>query len=164
LRSGSIAGIRFGKVIIIGHSLGSTAVWQEAITHGDVDGVVITGAAHSLASAFINFMPPPFYPAVDDPEFANSGLDTGYLTTVPGVRSALFYSSPDYDPAIIPLDERRKDVVSATELTTGVQPVTSNATQAIQVPCIQFSAPSWSLKLPSQPRGPAHVHHYQFAA
>jgi len=136
LRSGSIVGIRFGKVIIIGHSLGSTAVWQEAITYGDVDGVVITGAAHSLASAFINFVPPPFYPAVDDPEFANSGLDTGYLTTVPGVRSALFYSSPNYDPAIIPLDERRKDVVSATELTTGVQLVTSNATQAIRVPVL----------------------------
>ena len=136
LRDGSISGVRFGKVIIIGHSLGSTAVWQEAITYGDVDGVVVTGAAHSLASAFINFTPAPFYPATDDPKFANSGLDTGYLTTVPGVRSALFYSSPDYDPAIILQDERRKDVVSATELSTGIQLVTSNATQAIQVPVL----------------------------
>ncbi len=134
LRSGSIAGIPFGKVIIVGHSLGSTAVWEEAISYGDVDGVIVTGAAHSVTSKFLASNA--FYPAVDDPKFAKSGLDTGYLTTVPGIRSSLFYGFPDYDPAIIPLDETRKDVVSATELSTGVQLVTSNATQAIQVPVL----------------------------
>src|SRR5215467_11020876 len=39
LRSGSIGGIPFANVILVGHSLGSTAVWAEAITYGDVDGV-----------------------------------------------------------------------------------------------------------------------------
>src|SRR5215471_15944995 len=36
LRDGSIAGVSFGKVIIVGHSLGSLVVWQEAISYGDV--------------------------------------------------------------------------------------------------------------------------------
>ena len=38
LRDGSIVGVRFGKVIEVGHSLNSIAVWQEAITYHDVDG------------------------------------------------------------------------------------------------------------------------------
>src|SRR5271165_4995520 len=134
LRSGSVTGIQFGKVIIVGHSLGSTAVWEEAISYADVDGVIITGAAHSITTKFLTANA--LYPAVDDPKFANSGLDTGYLTTVPGVRSTLFYSFPDYDPAIIPVDEARKDVVSASELGTGIALVNSTASVAIQVPVL----------------------------
>jgi pimeloyl-ACP methyl ester carboxylesterase len=112
LRNGSITGIQFGKVIIVGHSLGSTVVWEEAINYGDVDGVIVTGAAHSLATLFGKLAATSFYPAVKDPKFANSGLDAGYLTTVPGTRASLFYSSPDADPAVIARDEERKDVVS----------------------------------------------------
>jgi len=134
LRNGSVTGIQFGKVIIVGHSLGSTVVWQEAISYGDVDGVIITGAAHSVTTKFLNSNA--FHPAVDDPKFANSGLDTGYLTTIPGTRSLLFYNFPDADPAVISSDEARKDVVSASELGTGIQLVTSKATLAIQVPVL----------------------------
>jgi pimeloyl-ACP methyl ester carboxylesterase len=134
LRGGTISGVPFGKVIIVGHSLGSTAVWEEAITYGDVDGVIVTGAAHSVTTQFLNANA--LYPAVDDPKFANSGLDSGYLTTKPGVRSTLFYSAPDYDPALIARDEARKDVVPAAYLSTGITLVTSNATQAIQVPVL----------------------------
>jgi pimeloyl-ACP methyl ester carboxylesterase len=134
LRSGTISGVPFGKVIIVGHSLGSTAVWEEAITYSDVDGVIVTGAAHSVTTQFLNANA--LYPAVDDPKFARSGLDNGYLTTKPGVRSTLFYSAPDYDPAIIARDEARKDVVPAAYLSTGITLVASNATQAIQVPVL----------------------------
>ncbi len=134
LHNGSIAGIQFGKVIIVGHSLGSTAVWQEAISYGDVDGVIITGAAHSLAARFVELNA--FYPAVDDPKFAGSGLDTGYLTSVPGKRALAFYNFPDADPAVISSDDARKDVFSVAELNTGVQLVTSKATLAIRVPVL----------------------------
>jgi pimeloyl-ACP methyl ester carboxylesterase len=40
LRNGSMIGIQFGKVIIVGHSLSSLVVWVEAINYGDVDGVI----------------------------------------------------------------------------------------------------------------------------
>jgi pimeloyl-ACP methyl ester carboxylesterase len=134
LRNGSINGTCFRKVIIVGHSLGSVVVWQEAITYGDVDGVIVTGAAHSLTARFANAGA--FYPAISDPKFARRGLDAGYLTTKPGTRTNLFFADPDFDPAIIPIDEHRKDTVPGSLLVTGLPLVTSTATQAIQVPVL----------------------------
>jgi pimeloyl-ACP methyl ester carboxylesterase len=136
LRSGSIAGIRFGKVITFGHSLGSTIVWQEAITYADVDGVIVTGAAHALSNRFIALIPSFLHPAVDDPKFAGSGLDPGYLTSVPGIRATVFYAPPDADPAVVTADEARKDVVPQTLLATGTSIVTNTATRAILVPVL----------------------------
>jgi pimeloyl-ACP methyl ester carboxylesterase len=57
LRRGSIGGVQFGKVILVGHSLGSVVVWQEAISYADIDGLIITGAAHSLSSRFLSANP-----------------------------------------------------------------------------------------------------------
>jgi len=142
LRSGSANGttlglpVPFAKVIIVGHSLGSVTVWQEATTYGDVDGVIVTGAAHAVTNQFLTSNA--LYPAVNDSKFAKSGLDQGYLTTVPGTRAALYFSSPDVDPAVIAADEARKDVVSGADLTTGLPVVTSTATLAINVPVLDI--------------------------
>ena len=136
--NGSPLGLQapFAKVIIVGHSLGSVTVWQEATTYGDVDGVIVTGAAHAVTNQFLTSNA--LYPAINDPKFAKSGLDKGYLTTVPGTRAALYFSSPDVDPAVIAADEARKDVVSGTNLTTGLPVVTSTATLAINVPVLDI--------------------------
>lgn len=142
LRSGSVNGaslglrVPFSKVIMVGHSLGSVTVWQEAIRYGDVDGVIITGAAHAVTNQFLTANA--LYPAVNDPKFAQSGLDTGYLTTVPGTRARLYLSSPDVDPAVIAADEARKDVVAGPDLGTGLPVVTSNASLAINVPVLDI--------------------------
>ncbi|MBV8571844.1 MAG: alpha/beta fold hydrolase [Acidobacteriaceae bacterium] len=136
LRTGVITGARFEKVITVGHSLGSTVVWQEAITYQDVDGVIVTGAAHSLTARFLELAHSDLYPADKDPKFAHSGLDAGYLTTVPDTRLTLFYSEPDADPAIIKADESRKDAVPGTLLVTGAPIATTNATLAIHAPVL----------------------------
>jgi pimeloyl-ACP methyl ester carboxylesterase len=136
LRSGAITGIAFGKVILVGHSLGSTVVWQEAISYGDVDGVIVTGAAHSLTTRFGQLAGTSFYPAAKDPKFAGSGLDSGYLTTLPGARKVLFYNAPDVDPAVLARDEARKDVVPGALLATGAPVATTNTTLAIHVPVL----------------------------
>jgi pimeloyl-ACP methyl ester carboxylesterase len=136
LRDGSIDGVPFGKVILVGHSLGSTVVWQEAISHGDVDGVIVTGAAHSLTARFGQLAQTDFYPAIQDQKFAGSGLDSGYLTTVPDTRATLFYTEPNADPAVIKEDELRKDVVPGTLLATGAPLALSTATLAIHVPVL----------------------------
>jgi pimeloyl-ACP methyl ester carboxylesterase len=138
LRDGSIAGIRFGKVIEVGHSLNSIAVWQEAITYHDVNGVIVTGVAHSIAAKFAGLAGTDFYPASMDAAFTSRGLDSGWLTTVPGTRGTLFYSGGDADPAVVAADEARKGLVSATELNTGVPLVPTNGTQAIQVPVLDI--------------------------
>ena len=138
LRNGKVGGVGFGKVIAVGHSLNSLIVWDEAIIYHDVAGVIVTGVAHSITTAFVTAVGTDLYPAIQDPKFANSGLDSGYLTTRPGTRGALFYHLPDADPAVIALDEARKDVVSGTELNTAVPVVTSTATLAIHVPVLDI--------------------------
>ena len=138
LRDGQVAGTRFGKVIEVGHSLNSIAVWQEAISYHDVSGVIVTGVAHSIAARFTQLAGTDFYPAAMDPSFAGRGLDSGWLTTVPGVRGTLFYSAGDSDPAVVAADEASKGLVSATELNTGVPLVPTNGTIAIRVPVLDI--------------------------
>ena len=130
LRDGTVGGAHFDKVIVVGHSLGSVVAWEEAIRYADVDGVIVTGAAHSLPKSFYGSHLSAFQSAVADPRFMKAGLDPGYLTTVPGLRAGLF------SPAFIPEDEQHKDVVSATEVATAIPTVASTATLAIQVPVL----------------------------
>jgi pimeloyl-ACP methyl ester carboxylesterase len=87
-------GIQFGKVIIVGHSLSSLVVWVEAINYGDVDGVIVSGAAHSLSTLFGKLLGAASYPAVQDPKFASSGLDAGYLTNPTGYSRRLVLQPP----------------------------------------------------------------------
>ena len=138
LRDGGVAGVRFGKVIEVGHSLNSIAVWQEAITYHDVDGAIVTGVAHSIAARFAQLAGTDFYPASMDPKFAGSGLDSGWLTTLPGARGSLFYSAGDADPAVVAADEAGKGLVSATELNTGVPLVPTTDTLEIRVPVLDI--------------------------
>jgi pimeloyl-ACP methyl ester carboxylesterase len=132
LRDGTLTGTRFGKIIAVGHSLGSAVVWNEAIRYADVDGVIVTGAAHSRAQSFDAETRGSFQSAANDPRFATTGLDAGYLTTVAGTRARLF-SAP-----LVSGEESHKDVVPATELKTAVALTTGMATRAIRVPVLSI--------------------------
>jgi Alpha/beta hydrolase family len=116
LRTGGVGGQAFQHVIMVGHSIGSEEAWIEAGTYHDVDAVVITGALHALNPNLLTLAGSDLYPAVDDPKFADSGLDDGYLTTVPGTREALFYDSATANPAVVAIDEANKDTGTASEL------------------------------------------------
>jgi pimeloyl-ACP methyl ester carboxylesterase len=131
-------GTRFGNVILVGYSLGSVVVWEEAINFADVDGVIVTGAAHSLTQAFAAAGQKNFIAATSDPKFASSGLDAGYLTTLAGTRANMFFNLADSDPAVIVRDEARKDVLPGPELLTALPIVTSRDTLAIKVPVLDI--------------------------
>jgi pimeloyl-ACP methyl ester carboxylesterase len=135
LLAGAIGGTKFGKVIDVGHSLGSGISWAEAATYHDVAGVVITGGVHAVAESAVS-LAGDFSPAIDDPAFANSGLDSGYLTTVPGTREALFYNAADSDPNVIAADEATKDVVSGTVFSQSASLAQSTVSQQINVPVL----------------------------
>lgn len=115
LRAGAIGGQAFSRVIWVGHSLGSATAWLEAAKYHDVNAFVLTGATHSIKPSVTELLQAGFYPAVSDPKFASSGLDSSYLTTIPGTRSSLFYDAAHADPAVIALDEQLKETSTIGE-------------------------------------------------
>lgn len=109
--------LSFKKVDIVGHSFGSIVAINEAAHFNDTDKLVLTGLLHvNNPNAFASVAD--FYPAFLDPQFAGQNLDPGYLTSVPGTRGGLFYSS-SADPAVIAYDEAHKDATSSTLFADG---------------------------------------------
>jgi pimeloyl-ACP methyl ester carboxylesterase len=138
LRTGTVDGHAFRHVIMVGHSIGSLEAWIEAATYQDVDAVIITGALHALNPNLLALVGADVYPAVDDPKFANSGLDDGYLTTVPGTRESVFYDAATADPSVVAVDEATKDTSTVGEL-DGLVGLESEP--AAQQPSLQINAP-----------------------
>lgn len=116
LRTGGVDDHPFRHVIVVGHSLGTVEAWIEAGRYHDVAAVIVTGVLHALSPAGLAALQADVYPAADDPKFAGSGLDPGYLTTVPGTRESLFYDPATTNPAVVAADEATKDTTTATEL------------------------------------------------
>jgi pimeloyl-ACP methyl ester carboxylesterase len=111
-------------VNVIGHSLGSVVVTQEAGQYQDVDHVVVTGLTHGHGLGFLT-LPTAIYTALLDPQFTGmiTLLDGGYLTTLPGKRAGLFYS-PSADPAVIAYDEAHKDVMTGSQTAEAIVELT----------------------------------------
>jgi alpha-beta hydrolase superfamily lysophospholipase len=137
LRSGAVDGHAFRHVIMVGHSLGSIEAWIEDARYHDVDAIIITGALHA-ATPNLPALEADFYPAADDPKFAGSGLDSGYLTTRPGTRETLFYDPATASPAVVARDEAGKDTTTAAELTDSVTLITEPPAEQ---PSLQINVP-----------------------
>ncbi len=131
----------YSQVNLIGHSLGSVISIAEAGLYQDVSRVVITGLLHApnVGAGFATTLESLLYPAALDPQFIGTGLDPGYLTTIPGDRRADFYSAAA-DPAVVGYDEGHKDVVPVTDLaslaTTWALPPGLNASDSITAPVL----------------------------
>lgn len=135
LRSGTIEGRQFDKVMLVGHSYGSFTSWVEAAKYKDVDAVLDTGALHGInpvgaAQIAANLS----QPAALDPRFR--GYDLGYLTTWPGTRGGFFYNAMNADPQVIATDEATKAPFAATELATFPTPIVLGTTSQIDVPVL----------------------------
>ncbi|MFJ9412553.1 alpha/beta hydrolase [Streptomyces sp. NPDC101227] len=110
LRNGTLDGQAFKKVIWVGHALGSFYAWREIPRYGDVDGAILTSALNGHNPDHAAIMSANSYPAAQDPKFANSGYDAGYMTTKPRTRGSMFYYPATTDPAVVAKDEETKDV------------------------------------------------------
>ncbi|WP_437874634.1 alpha/beta hydrolase [Sorangium sp. So ce513] len=134
LRRGAL-GVRFETVVLNGHSMGGITAEHAATEGAGVDAVIISGIAPDRsdpegepgAEPEGPGGPPgpegadpfyPFYPAEEDPKFAERGWPTGYLTTRPDTRAAIFLHEGTYDPAIAGLEESLKDTLTVAELST----------------------------------------------
>lgn len=123
LRGGGLVVPAFGRlhaerVALVGHSLGSAIAIQESATYGDVDGVALTGASHTVTPV-LGEVAADFYPASLDPRFAGRDIPDGYLTSLPGDR-IIFYQEPFFDPRVLALDEETKETITTAELATAV--------------------------------------------
>lgn len=139
LRGGSVSGQPFGHVLWVGHSAGSIIGWAEIARYHDVDAAILTGVAHAINLPNAIQLSEDLYPAAADPLFAGSGLDSGYLTTKPGTRTA-FYDTATTDPNVIAVDEATKGTVtsaeSATEQSILEEPPTQALSQQVTVPVL----------------------------
>lgn len=137
LRAGRAGGVRFDRVVIAGHSVGSGIVALEAATYHDVDGVILTGITHvPSVPALTTGAATGLEPAFLDRRFA--GADPAYYVTKPGARAGLFYAKQGSDPQVIATDEATKDEVSAPGMATvAVFGIVLPATADITVPVFQ---------------------------
>jgi pimeloyl-ACP methyl ester carboxylesterase len=112
--------LRFQKVLIGGHSVGSAIAIAEAGTYRDVDGVLVTGLTNQMnyltaIPALANMIP-----VTLDPQLSGLGLDPGYLTTAPGVRYDMFHKPGALNTAVANYEESTKDVFAAGEAVTTI--------------------------------------------
>jgi pimeloyl-ACP methyl ester carboxylesterase len=136
LRGGEVAGRAFGKVLTVGHSFGSIVGWAEAAKYHDVNGLISSGWTHIFDPVNTARLFSTLYPAVLDPNVGLAGgPDPGYLTTRPGTRS-IFYYPPSTDPAVLALDEKTKQTVTAAELSTFPPSEALPETRNINVPVL----------------------------
>ncbi|GAA2785565.1 alpha/beta hydrolase [Crossiella cryophila] len=108
LRTGAVGGRPFARAIYVGHSLGSFIGLYGISRYRDVDAAILTGMLHGYNAGPADIM----YPAGQDPKFARSNLDEGYLTTRPGTRGGEYYHPATADPRVIAADESGKDVTT----------------------------------------------------
>lgn len=120
LREGTIGG-PFRKIIIGGHSDGSAVTNLEASTYRDVDGVLLTGFTNNLnvPNVLLNFFAS-LYPAQLDPRLSSRGVDSGYVTTRPGLRETALHAPGPVDPDVLATSEQTKDVLSLPEASDAI--------------------------------------------
>lgn len=137
LRQGAI-GTKFKTVILAGHSMGSLTSWVEAGNYHDINGLISTGAEHTINATTVSTKVLTLLtePAIVDPKFSSSGL-VDYTTSWPGVRKDAFYYQPGTDPGIYPVDEATKDTIPAGEWATMVLPLQQTSlTRSLHIPVL----------------------------
>ncbi|QFU92178.1 alpha/beta hydrolase [Amycolatopsis sp. YIM 10] len=137
LRAGHVGGHAFGKVVLVGHSVGSGVVAAEAATYHDVDAVILSGMTHLPAVPVLALgVLFGLQPAFAEPRFL--GSDLLYFTTKPGSREWLFYHRENADPGVIAADEATKDQVSVPGMgTVALFGIVLPVTKGIDVPVFQ---------------------------
>lgn len=113
LRAGKVQGYQFPKVILVGHSLGSIVSTVEAVKHGNIDGLILTGVLHTFNTEVLSLITGTV-PAKDDPVFKDEDLPEGYLSLLKKTRQ-FFYHPDNTDPEIYEVDDITKGTGVANE-------------------------------------------------
>lgn len=141
LRKGMFASKRFGKIVLVGHSFGSSTAVETATTYKNVDGLVLTAFLHAFGPGGEKFNPA-VYLAADDARFKLETLPPGYLTLRPGDagRTLLFLNASNTDPNVIAVDEATKWITAGGEANSFLKVVTTpTITQALKLPILSVN-------------------------
>jgi pimeloyl-ACP methyl ester carboxylesterase len=117
LRTAGLAGHKWERIVVVGHSAGSlTAGLEESLYH-DVDAVVLTAVLGPNVIGMTDSDPAilaHYVPAASDPVLAGRpGLDDpNYLTLKPGARARMFFRQPPAEPDVIAIDESQKEIMT----------------------------------------------------
>ncbi|KAK0732082.1 Alpha/Beta hydrolase protein [Lasiosphaeris hirsuta] len=125
VKAGKYVGGKPDKVVLIGHSFGSTISLNTAVDNaGLADGLVLTGFSFNStflnAIGFVEAVAPRIAAAKQPSKWA--GLDTGYLTSADIYSSVTsFFKAPDYSQAVAKYADATRTPFAITELiTTGL--------------------------------------------
>lgn len=115
LRSGAIGGVPFERVVLVSHAYGTIIAETEASQYHDVDAVVATSFVHTDNAVAIAdlFSPRGTEPAQNNPRLRDR--PAGYITTVPGAASRLFYYAPNTDPHVLEIIEATTDTATVAD-------------------------------------------------
>ncbi len=129
----------FRQVVLVGHSIGSAVVVDEAADAmlARPDGVILSAFLHFVDPTDLATIMTMVEPAFLDPNPRFRRLLPGYLTTDPGTRGQIFYYQPDADPNVIATDETTKDTVADSELVTFFTLTASTLSLLIDVPVLE---------------------------
>lgn len=133
-RRGVFGGVRFDRVITVGHSLGSAVALVEAARHQDVDGLILTGFLAHATPVGAPELVASLHPAILEPRFKDR--PAGYLTNRPRTRGDVYYHRPGARSAVIALDEATKDTVTPGELSGLPLASQRSVDEAIRVPVL----------------------------
>jgi pimeloyl-ACP methyl ester carboxylesterase len=102
LRSGSIGGKPFSKVVWVGASFGAAYGWVNATRHpGDIDAYILTAIMHYTKPSFVVKGLTLTNGACDDPIFSHQDIDCGYFSSTIGQAGALYYYEPGAAPGML---------------------------------------------------------------
>lgn len=124
LRAGEVDGVPYRRVVFASHSFSIAIGLALALRHpGDLDGLILTGGTNRPNYRAFAEIEARFHPAGQDSRFAGRGLDTGYMTSIPGSRAEIFLHPSTVDDRLVALDEEltEPDVIPAYETFPGVE-------------------------------------------
>ncbi|MDY7231998.1 alpha/beta hydrolase [Hyalangium rubrum] len=131
LADGSLSGVAFSKIVLVGHSYGSAVGMLVASRSSAVDGLIASGMLHGTGYGLI-FNAAAMYPAQLDLRFFGQPIPLGYLTTNLLGRG-VFYWTPGAEAAVIAADAETKETMTLEETLTQQQGLNASASLSVPV-------------------------------